>query len=247
MAPHSTLLPKSYLSLILACCSSFALVCFAFPTAQAGTTWDGSGANTNIDTAGNWNDDINPLLTAGNQTLTFGTGGSNATINTDVNALGLIINRDANFEIANGAGNLTIGTGGITVTLPSTTARTHTISESNIILSGSQTWSVTNNTGAATLNVSSVISGVNTTLTKSGTGTLTLSGNNSFTGAIYATAGYLNVNHNNALGANSGTVFTAGYGTNTAVRLNGGVTVTGKTLQVNGGGLSNDGQLVFNE
>jgi hypothetical protein len=37
-------------SLFVACSSSLALVCLAFPTAHAGTTWDGGGnATTNID------------------------------------------------------------------------------------------------------------------------------------------------------------------------------------------------------
>lgn len=111
------------------------------PVAHAGTTWDGGGgATTNINTAANWDSDALPSsLTDGTQTLTFGTGGSTATINTDVNALGLVINRDANFTIADGGGNLTVGTGGITVTPPNTTARTHTISENNLILGGNQT------------------------------------------------------------------------------------------------------------
>ncbi|MFM8717827.1 MAG: beta strand repeat-containing protein, partial [Spartobacteria bacterium] len=206
------------------------VLAFCGTAAQAGTIWDGGGADTNINTAANWDADALPTsLTDGTQTLTFGTGGSTATINTNVNALGLVINRDAAFAIANGAGNLTIGTGGITVTLPNTTARTHTISESNLILAGDQTWSVTNNTNTAALTVSSAISG-SFGITKAGNGTLTLNGANStFTGGILVNAGRLDA-VNTALGTGNVTIASnafigltsAGTYTNN-ITINGGV------------------------
>ena len=170
---------------------------------HAGTTWDGGGANTNINTAANWNDDTNPTLTGGGSTLTFGTGGSSAVINTDVSVAGIVINRNGNFEIADGAGSLTIGTGGITVTLPSTTGRTHTISESSLTVSGNQNWSVTNNTGTAQLNVSSVLAGSGN-ITKTGNGIVQLSGNNnSYTGNINVNAGTLQFATGLQLGAST--------------------------------------------
>lgn len=148
----------------------------------AGTIWDGGGIDTNINTAANWDGDSLPTLTGGSTTLTFGTGGSSTIINTNVDVAGIAINRDGNFEIANGTGSLSLRSSGITVTLPTTSARSHTISESNIILLASQNWSVTNNTGAASLSVSSSIDdGASTfAITKLGDGLLTLSGNNSF-------------------------------------------------------------------
>lgn len=104
----------------------------------AANIWDaGGGATTNIDTNTNWDDNSVPALN-GTQTVTFGTAGSNATINVDANFAGIVINRNAAFSIVDGAGSLTVGTGGITVTLPSTTARTHVISESSLILGGDQ-------------------------------------------------------------------------------------------------------------
>jgi fibronectin-binding autotransporter adhesin len=219
--------------------AALATIVFTFSSAQAGTTWDGGGnATTNINTADNWDSNVLPTsLTDGTQTLTFGTGGSTATINTDVNVAGIVINRNANFEIANGAGNLTIGTGGITVTLPNTTARTHTISESNLTLAGNQTWSVTNNTGSATLNVSSAITdGASTfNLTKNGTGVLALSGSNDYDGATAINTGVLNIQHNNALGtAVGGTTVASGA----ALQLQGNITITGETLSLNGPGMA---------
>ncbi|MFN6046267.1 MAG: beta strand repeat-containing protein, partial [Verrucomicrobiota bacterium] len=222
-------------SLLLSCSSSLALISLTFSSAQAGTTWDGGGAaDTNINTAANWDANALPTsLTDGSQTLTFGTGGSTATINTDVNAAGLVINSSGNFTIADGAGNLTVGTGGITVTLPSTTARTHTISESNLTLAGNQTWSVTNNTGTATLNVSSAITdGASTfNLSKNGTGVLGLSGSNSYDGTTTINGGTLTISNDNALGSTvGGTTIASGASLN----LQGGITV-GEALTHNGG------------
>ncbi|HNT43470.1 MAG TPA: hypothetical protein PKN85_03355, partial [Syntrophorhabdaceae bacterium] len=94
--------------------------------AHGGTVWDGAGGNTNINTAGNWDDNVNPPFD-GTVSVAFGTGGSTATINTNVSFLGLIFNRDSNFTVAAGAGTLTIGAGGIDAAIPGTTSRTYTI------------------------------------------------------------------------------------------------------------------------
>lgn len=161
--------------------------------AQAGTTWDaGGGATTNINTASNWDGDVVNALN-GTTAATFATAGSTATINTNASFTGITLNRDANFAIAEGAGSLTVGSSGITVILPLTTGRTHTISESSLVLGASQIWSITNNTGAARLDVSSVISGATFGITKTGTGRLTLTGANTFGGGIAVHEGSLYV------------------------------------------------------
>lgn len=212
-------------------------------TLFAGTTWDGGGSDSNINTANNWNDNLNPTLTGGSSTLTFGTGGSTATINTNVNLAGIVLNRDANFEIANGAGSLTLGSSGITVNLPTTTGRSHTISESNLVLGASQSWTVNNNTGGASLTVSSVIDdGASTfAITKMGDGLLTLSGNNSFgasgsNGLILGTnlgsspytntGGIIRLAHNNAAGLGRIAVY-GGYQMG-RLELTGGINVANR-------------------
>jgi autotransporter-associated beta strand protein len=205
---------------LLCCCALLVVWLTASPVAHAGTIWDGGGgATTNIDTAANWDGDALPVtLTDGTQTLTFGTGGSTATINTNVNALGLVINRDAAFTIANGAGNLTIGNGGITVNPGSTTARAHVISESNLILAGNQTWAVTNTgvgSGNMQLTVSSGISG-NFGIIKNGTGVLALSGANTYDGATTVSSG-------------------------AALQLQGGITIGAEALSLAGTGNGSDG------
>ncbi len=189
-------------------------------TVHAGTVWDGAGANTNINTANNWNDNVNPSFD-GTQTVTFGTGGTTATINANVSFLGLIFNRDSNFTVAAGTGTLTIGAGGINAAIPGVTSRTYTISE-GIILDADQTWTATNNgAGVTTLTVSGAVSGAGRNLTlggtgntnisgvigtgtgslsMTGTGTLTLSGANTYSGGTTLSSGTLRVGNNAALG-----------------------------------------------
>ncbi len=73
-------------------------------------------------------------------------------------------------------------------------------------------------------------------LAKTTTGTLTLSGNNSFSGGTTVSAGSLVVSHNNALGSGN-VVLNSSNGTNTGVNRASltlsGVTVTGKTVTMN--------------
>ncbi len=193
---------------------------------SAGTTWDGAGANTNINTATNWDDNANPLFD-GTVSVTFGTGGTRATINTNVSFLRLIFNRDSNFTVAAGAGTLTVGAGGIDAAIPGSTSRTYTISE-NVILGADQTWTATNNgAGTATLTVSGAVSGAgrnltvtgtgNTnisgvigtgtgSLTKTGTGILTLTGTNTYSGGTTLLDGTLRVGNNSALGTGTLTI-----------------------------------------
>ena len=194
----------------LACCRlfpvAFATLCLSgTPASFAGTIWDaGGGTTTNINTATNWDGDVVNALN-GSTTATFGTAGSTATINTNASFSGITFNRDAAFTIADGAGTLTVGANGITVTLPTTTARTHTINESNLVLGANQTWSVTNNTGAARLDVNSVISGASTGITKVGNGTLALGGANTFGGGLTVNEGSL-IAQTNASAMGAGTV-----------------------------------------
>ena len=200
-------------------------------TASAGTTWDGGGADTNINTAGNWDSDVLPTITGGTSTLTFGTGGSTATINTATSVLGIVFNRDANFAIANGAGSLTIGTGGINAASPTATSRTYTISESNLTLGGSQTWTVDNTNAATILEVSSVVAGAAANgLTKAGAGTLTMSGASTFSGTFTVNGGVAKAGVSiNNIGAPTTGAF--GTGTNAwSIGASGTVDLAGKDV-----------------
>ncbi|MFA4944194.1 MAG: autotransporter-associated beta strand repeat-containing protein [Lentisphaeria bacterium] len=82
--------------------------------------------------------------------------------------------------------------------------------------------------------------GGSSTLTKSGTGTLTISTANTYSGTTTISAGILNIQNNTALGSTAGsTSITSGA----ALQLQGGITVTGETLALNGAGISNGGAL----
>lgn len=78
-----------------------------------------------------------------------------------------------------GTGNLTLGAGGI-----ATTGSGNSLSLANVTLAASQTWDI----AAGGMSVASAIGG-SAPLTKSGAGTLSLSGNNTFTGGITVNPG----------------------------------------------------------
>ncbi|MBC8011169.1 MAG: autotransporter-associated beta strand repeat-containing protein, partial [Burkholderiales bacterium] len=87
----------------------------ALATAQAQTTWDGGGggAETTINNPANWNSPGNDILPSftGTTAVTFGTGGSTATINAHVSFTGVTLNRAAAFTLAPDAltgGSLTL-------------------------------------------------------------------------------------------------------------------------------------------
>ncbi|MBW7896515.1 MAG: autotransporter-associated beta strand repeat-containing protein, partial [Opitutaceae bacterium] len=106
------------------------------------------------------------------------------------------------------------------------TANTQTIN-AYIQLDAAQTWDV----GTGGMNVGGVISGSNN-LTKAGTGTLTLTGSNTFTGVTTVTDGVLSVGTIN----NGGVAGNLGQATNAADRI----VLDGGTLRYTGGWGSTD-------
>ena len=141
--------------------------------------------------------------------------------------------------INNGGGTntLTIATGaGITVN-SGLGAVTETIG-ANVVLGSTQTWTVTD--AASTLAVSGTVSGSGSNLTKSGSGTLVLSGTNSYSGSTGVTAGILNIQSGGALAGSSGVTVSGGA----ALQLQGTITTTAATpLTLNGAGVSSAGAL----
>jgi fibronectin-binding autotransporter adhesin len=120
-------------------------------------------------------------------------------------------------------------------TLESTASVNYTLS-ANVTLPGAGTIQTDSSTSALTLN--GVVSGAGS-LTKTGNGTLVLSGNNSYSGATNVSAGILNLQNNNALGTSSATTETSGA----AVQLQGGITIGVRPLILTGTGISDGGAL----
>lgn len=118
---------------------------------------------------------------------------------------------------------------------------TSTISNSGGISTGfgSVAFDVAEGAAAVDLQVSSVISSTNG-VTKSGTGLLQFTGNNSYAGATAVNAGALRVDHANGLGTTAaGTTVASGA----ALQLANNVTIGAETLGLSGSGVSSDGAL----
>ena len=87
-----------------------------------------------------------------------------------------------------------------------------------------------------------VSGGTGLALTKSGAGTQVLSGSNTFGGDTTISGGYLNIANNNALNGSSAVVVTT-TGGGGALQLANGITVSGKSITVNGYGINVRGSL----
>jgi autotransporter-associated beta strand protein len=136
------------------------------------------------------------------------------------------------------AAGVNSNTAGDGITLNNTSG-THTIS-ANIGLAASQKWAIAGTTGGLT--VSGVISdfGAGYGLTKAGTGTLTLSGANTFTGAVSITNGTLSVNSlpnggvASPLGMSGGAASNLLLGNGTTLTYTGGAASTDRSFTING-------------
>lgn len=181
------------------------------------------GAGTLSLTAGN---SYTGATTVYNGTLSLGSGGSitsssNVTVNSTTASATALLDLNGN---SNAIGSLTLGGGTTTSTSNvSTGAGTLTLGgdvtylatnnplgstiSGNLALGASRNFVVGNSTTAANdLTVSAVVSGSGFSIAKSGTGTLVLSGNNSYSGGTTISGGTLAVGHNNALGSGSAAV-----------------------------------------
>jgi autotransporter-associated beta strand protein len=191
------------------------------------SAWDGGAATADIDAPFNWDYDDLPALFDGSRTLAFGVGGALATVNTNVHFRGLILNRAADFTIAPGGGAVTLGPDALFAANPDLAApHTYTVA-APLVMTGPQTWCVTN-AGASTtaVVVSGPVSdgGANHTLSKSGDGLLTLAGDNAaFGGGITVLSNsVLRVAHARGLGATTAPTIVQAGG---RLETGGGVTV----------------------
>ncbi|MDX1932617.1 MAG: autotransporter-associated beta strand repeat-containing protein, partial [Capsulimonadales bacterium] len=155
-------------------------------SAQAQYIWTGLGADTNWTTGLNWNLLSAPVAGSDVQFLAAAPS-INSVVNANFSISSLLFGATAPaFRIlSSGGSSLTIGAGGITHN-GSVTQQIF----APVILSADQTWNVSSATG--TLQVLGNISGAQT-ITKAGSGALTLAGTNTFSG-LNISAGTVNTN-----------------------------------------------------
>jgi autotransporter-associated beta strand protein len=150
-------------------------------------TWDGGGANDNWTTGANWLDNTapNPAATGA---LIFD-GAARLTPNVDVPHLGI-----TGIDFAATAGAFTLGGNNLTFTGAATvtnlSVNTQTINN-NLVIDGASLLFAAN---SGRLDVDGVISGTGGSLTKIGSGTLTLSGINTYTGDTNINSGTIRLN-----------------------------------------------------
>ena len=193
--------------------------------AQTVYTWTGSGGNSNNwNTPRNWSNDTRPVSDISNSTVVFSIlSTTNLSNNNNIGTLSLrgiqVFSPSGPINVS-GTDTITLGVGGVDLS----TATQNLTLATPIALGANQTWSV--NSGR-TLTVSGVVSG-SSTLTKSGAGTLLLTGANSHTGTTTVDAGTLTLGTGGSLAAGSAVTV------NTGGTLGGSGTVNG-TLAVAGG------------
>lgn len=104
---------------------------------------------------------------------------------------------------------------------------------------------LTLNGGSTSYSISTVISGTGGQLTKEGTGTLTLSGNNTFTGNVAVNAGTIKIGHQRALGAANTAVTKVTVAAGATVDFN-GINDAAYGYTIAGTGVGGNGALVNN-
>ena len=128
------------------------------------------------------------------------------------------------------------------------TVNSLTIITPSVSIGGSNTLTV-NSTASTAIGISAAsgntsisanLAGASAGLTKSGAGTLILTGNNTYAGATAINAGALNVQHASALGATAGGTTVA---VGAALQLQGGIAIAAEALSLSGTGVSTDGAL----
>lgn len=223
--------------------AGLAVVWGAWASAAMAATniWDG-------DTDGSWTDGANwvgnvPLVDG--ESVEFYSVGNNLStlLGQDWIINRLIFNAGADSAVTiAGANTLTLSNG---IIVDADSAGAHAIL-ANVALAQNQTWTINTNTSTLGNNllVGGVISG-NATLTKAGTGILTLTNQNTFTGGLTLSLGKLRVGHDDALGSGTltwGGVATLSSDSTEARRITNAVALTGNITL---GDATDNGALTF--
>ena len=202
-------------------------------TAASGPVWAGG--------AGNWTTGFTTAPTDGANIAFTGVGGT-ATNNISNGTLTTV----GDIEFRSGAGAYTLAadagaagaSGGTALTVNGSITNSSTATQTiNTNLAFAATRTIAATTGNIT--IGGAISGAGG-LTKNGTKQLTLSGNNTYSGATTINEGALRAAHSNALGSTAaGTTVASGA----ALELSGGISIGGEALSLSGAGISSGGAL----
>lgn len=220
--PHIRPAPRALLLALLAGGAANALA----------QTWDGGGTDNNWSTANNWTGNTVPASNDSTDITFAGTTRLAPNLTGNRTQRSIIFASGAGAFTLGGSSTLTIASGGIT----NNSSNTQTIA-SPVFLSSNQTW----NTASGNLVVSGPVSSNWITLTKTGSGTLTLSGNNTgLQGPLAINAGTVVLAHSNALGSSTyGNTISSGA----TLALQSGITVTESNFSVNGSGHGGGGAI----
>lgn len=207
------------------------------PSAHAQYFWDSNGATAGFGTAaGTW-----AAPTTGDSTQGWSTSGTGVLLPGNVTTL---TSDSINF------GNGTTGLGAGTITVSGSVASGNmtfasgsgaiVLSGGTITLSDTQTTSVNNGTNT----IGSVVAGAATSLTKNGSGTLVLAGNNTYTGNTTISAGVLRITNGSALGTTTGgTSVTTSVASLEIDGSGGDVSVGAEPISIQTGGLGDFGTI----
>jgi autotransporter-associated beta strand protein len=196
---------------------------------------------------------------AGTLTIGDGTGAADSAItkllaSNQIPGVAVTINSDGllnlnNFSDTIGAltmtsGDVTTGTGTLTLSgdVTGNAASNAATISGNLALGANRIFAIADGSAAVDMNVSAVVSGA-FTLTKSGTGTMVLSGVNTYTGATTVSAGVLDIQNATALGTTAaGTTVSSGA----TLAIEGGITVGAEALTISGTGASGQNGALVN-
>jgi autotransporter-associated beta strand protein len=204
---------------------------FAVRPAQAAATrtWSGSSpVDANWNVLLNW-DNATPVS---GDSLVFPSGAARLTNTNNIAGLSVAAMTFSGTNYVIGGNQVTMESGGAGI---SNTGSTNTISLP-LSLAGTTTVNVAAGT---TLTVSGAISGAGG-IQKTGTGTLVLSGNNTYTGATAVNAGTLRASHANAFGSTAGATTVAD---GAMIEISDGTALDAEPMTVQGTGVSGAGAI----
>jgi len=195
---------------------------------QSNWATDAAGTNTpNIPTSG----------TAVTFSATGATNQGAMTLGGDIQMASLTINDSAAVTLQNSVNTLTIA-GAAAITTGASAGATE-LNVPLVLQNGTPTISLAS---ANSVTLGGPISGAATTLTKAGagTGSLILTGANTFAGAFNITTGIVRISNDSALGTTAGGTTVSSGAT---LEMLGGITVGAEALSLNGAGVGSNGAL----